>query len=313
MGYTKLSPDTILKDYWRNNDRFADLFNQVFFQGNPTLSPKHLREADAEASALIQTKKDTKSISRHRDVIKQYPSSTKLVLLGIENQQRIHYGMPARTMFYDALSYTRQCKQLEQSNRKDKKLKTSEEFLSGLTLEDKLKATVTLVVYYGEHPWDGPTSLADMVEIGDDFLPYFNDYPLHLLQASDIKGCQFANKDNQDLFTFIQEFYEKGYLNLEEIKEKHSDSEVYWETLAAIGAATGTTELANYALQHEGGTINMCIALEHLKQEGHLAGLQEGILSTITILRSLGLNESDIRKKIQEGFQLDDNETESYL
>lgn len=33
-----LKPDVVLKDYWRNNDRFADLFNQVFFNGEDLLT-----------------------------------------------------------------------------------------------------------------------------------------------------------------------------------------------------------------------------------------------------------------------------------
>lgn len=28
----EIKPDAVLKDYWRNNDRFADLFNQVLFK-----------------------------------------------------------------------------------------------------------------------------------------------------------------------------------------------------------------------------------------------------------------------------------------
>ena len=27
-----LKPDTVLKNYWRNNDRFADFFNAVLFE-----------------------------------------------------------------------------------------------------------------------------------------------------------------------------------------------------------------------------------------------------------------------------------------
>lgn len=31
-----IKPDVTLKDYWRDNYRFADLFNQVFFGGEKT-------------------------------------------------------------------------------------------------------------------------------------------------------------------------------------------------------------------------------------------------------------------------------------
>jgi hypothetical protein len=35
---------------------------------------------------------------------------TDFVLLGIENQDKIHYAMPLRTMVYDAMGYVKQCK-----------------------------------------------------------------------------------------------------------------------------------------------------------------------------------------------------------
>lgn len=36
----KIKPDLILKNFWRNNERFADLFNTVFFNG------QHFIQAD---------------------------------------------------------------------------------------------------------------------------------------------------------------------------------------------------------------------------------------------------------------------------
>ena len=32
---SKITPDTILKNFWKDNNRFADLFNACFFDGNP--------------------------------------------------------------------------------------------------------------------------------------------------------------------------------------------------------------------------------------------------------------------------------------
>ena len=36
----KIKPDTILKNFWRDNRHFADLFNAVFFNGEQVLKPQ---------------------------------------------------------------------------------------------------------------------------------------------------------------------------------------------------------------------------------------------------------------------------------
>ena len=46
----KIKPDTILKNFWRDNRHFADLFNAVFFNGEQVLklSKKAVRKADSQ-------------------------------------------------------------------------------------------------------------------------------------------------------------------------------------------------------------------------------------------------------------------------
>ena len=50
----QVKPDTILKDFWRNNQRFADLFNTVLFEGNTILKPNDLREVDTDVSSGVK-------------------------------------------------------------------------------------------------------------------------------------------------------------------------------------------------------------------------------------------------------------------
>ena len=51
---SKITPDTILKNFWKDNNRFADLFNACFFDGNPELNPDDLTEVDTDISSLLQ-------------------------------------------------------------------------------------------------------------------------------------------------------------------------------------------------------------------------------------------------------------------
>lgn len=187
-------------------------------------------------------------------------------------------------MLYEALDYTKQCKELEQTHRKNKDLGNLDEFLSGIALEDKINAAITLVIYYGEKDWDGPTCLSDMMQIPKAFQSLFNNHHIHLLQVKEAKKYQFENKDNQDFFMLIQEFYNNnGKIDIDKFKIKYPNLDVYWETLAAIGAATGSKKLVEYALENEGGHVNMCTALENLKEEGKIEGRKEGIFGTIEI------------------------------
>lgn len=315
MKNHNLKPDAVLKDYWRNNDRFADLFNQVFFDGNDLLNPDNLTDKDTEDSAVIMEQGKMTSISRARDLIKLYENGINLVLIGIENQMKVHYGMPVRTMLYEALDYTKQCKELEQRHRKNKDLQGCDEFLSGISPNDKINASVTLVIYYGQKAWDGPISLRDMMNIPAPFQSLFNNHNIHLLSVQNAPNYNFKNKDNRDFFTLIDEIYRNsGKLDINHFKTKYPDLDVYWETLAALGAATGTMELVTYALENEGGNVRMCTALENLKKEGIQEGIQKGeIIGMIKAYREMNCAEELIFEKIQKQYQLSEEEIKEYL
>ena len=50
----KIKPDTILKNFWKNNDRFADLFNTFLFNGKEILKPDDLTEVDTDVSSMLK-------------------------------------------------------------------------------------------------------------------------------------------------------------------------------------------------------------------------------------------------------------------
>ncbi len=323
----KLKPDSVMKDYWSDNSRFADLFNQVFFDGNHIIEPRKLADKDTDESMILPEDGQLAALSRSRDIIKLYENEAEFVLIGLENQQKIHYAMPVRNMLYDALRYARQCKILEQEHRRMKDLHDADEFLSGMAGNDCIKVVITLVFYYGEKPWDGPTRLSDMMEIPAAFQPYFNNYAIHLLQVRDAGKYSFDHRDNRDLFTMLEEFYSHGFIDMEEFGTKYSDKTVYWETMAAIGAITGIRELVDYAEENrKGGSLHMCTALRNLIEEGKMEGLQEGlqegkregkkegkILGVINAYREFGLEDLEILEKLRKKFNLSTEEAQDYL
>ena len=82
---------------------FADLFNGSLFAGLEEENEKELIKAqDSQGNPTI--------IYRVRDNSKKgYFSEKRLkVILAVENQRDVHYGMPVRNMMYDAISYTKE-------------------------------------------------------------------------------------------------------------------------------------------------------------------------------------------------------------
>ena len=72
----KLKPDTILKNYWRNNEQFADLFNAILFNGRSVIKPEELEDVDTEESSILEHKEYVESIQASRDNIKIRKKST---------------------------------------------------------------------------------------------------------------------------------------------------------------------------------------------------------------------------------------------
>lgn len=182
----KIKTDTILKNFWQDNERFASLFNTVVFNGEKVIKPENLEEVDTDASNLIEFKEYKETLERARDVIKKTAYGIDFVILGIENQMKTHYAMPLRVMIYDALGYLKEYQEISKKNKKSGAKFTAEEFLSALKKEDKLHPVVSIVIYYGEKPWDGPLSLRDMMaDMPEEVDAVFSDYKMNLLQAID--------------------------------------------------------------------------------------------------------------------------------
>ena len=107
-----LKADTVLKNYWSDNEQFADLFNAVLFQGKQVIKPEELEDVDTEESSVLEHRDYVESMKSSRDNIKIQKKSTVLgvefVLLGLDSQECIHYAMPMRVMGYDYSCYKKQ-------------------------------------------------------------------------------------------------------------------------------------------------------------------------------------------------------------
>ena len=100
----KVKQDTILKNFWKNNDRFADLFNTFLFNGEEILKPDDLTEVDTDVSSMLKFNGHAETVQKILDVVKKTAYGIDFMILGLENQSHIHYAMPLRHMIGDAFS-----------------------------------------------------------------------------------------------------------------------------------------------------------------------------------------------------------------
>ena len=96
-------------------------------------------------------------------MVKKSVSGIDLAILGLENQQHIHYGMPLRIMLGDAFTYLKEYQGITKKNKAERRWEGAGEFLSGFRKEERLHPIITICIYYGEEEWDGSFSLADML------------------------------------------------------------------------------------------------------------------------------------------------------
>ncbi|MCC8102226.1 MAG: hypothetical protein LIP11_08195 [Clostridiales bacterium] len=270
--------DVRLKDFWRDNGRFADLFNAVLFDGQEILKPDALEEADTDVSGVIQLKKYQESLVRARDVVKKTAYGADFVIWGIENQQRVHYASPLRTLLYDGLGYLKEYNEITRQRKEDSEQKTEDEFLSKMRKEDRLHPIFSITVYYGEKEWDGPLCLRDMiVDMPEPMANLFSDYKMNLVQVRDSDKYIFNNEDVKTVFDISREFF-KG--DVETVKERYKDKKLQPELIAVIGKITDSA----FLMQKGKGRreLTMCSVLEQFEQKsiekGEKLGIGQGIM-----------------------------------
>lgn len=88
--------------------------------------------------------------------------------------------------------------------------------------EDKIIPVITVVLYFGEKPWDGPRSLKDMMGWkGEEAESYIQDYKMNLLIPSEMKDAEIETLQSslREVFYFLK--YAGDWKKLEKILDKN--------------------------------------------------------------------------------------------
>lgn len=294
--------DDAMYRYLSDNDRFADLFNAVLFDGRTVVRGELLEDASerrvevapdaasrAGAGGRLQYEKSV------RDICKRMRTGECFVITAIENQSAIDYAMPWRIMRYDQMEYGRQIREIISRRRESMKKqgRSAGNWTKRLRREDRIYPIYTICFYHGTEPWDGPRSLRDMMNFEkgtEGWKDVFHDYGMTLFCAGERKDLSRFGTDLKLLLEVLQMRQDKeGLLRLWN-EEPFSHLEL--ETAETIAVMTDSMDILKKLEITEEGECNMCLAVEEMKRDWKAEGI-------IEMGMECGLSDNAILEKLQ--------------
>ena len=290
QGMKKDSVTTLL--FQANNENFAELFNRTLLADEPVV-PEELGEENIKETAYLRVTKEAggTTLVQYRDVAKGVRNERIFAVLGIENQSEIDYAMPFRVLELDFVNYARQMQIIRERHEAEWKAEegcrrrppgvTAGEYLGRFLRTDRIVRCVTLVVYWGEEPWDGPMRLSDLFETETE-APCAVQVDMNLLDVcrmSDEEICSYTG-ELRTVFGFRKYAENKERLGRFIAVNREHFSNVSETAMNALEELTHSPELKKIKtseyLTAEGG-YNMCRGIQGMIQDGKMDGIREGI------------------------------------
>lgn len=308
-----LKPDIILKNYWNDKGQFADLFNAVLFDGKQVIRPEELEDVDTEIASVIEHRKYAENLKASRDNIKVSKRSTaygvELVMLGLESQEHIHYAMPLRVMGYDYGTYKKQYDGNAKKYQSQKGL-DEDEYLSRMKRTDRFLPVITIVVYYGEKPWDGAMSLHGMLDIPEEMKQFVNDYKMKLVEARQ-NNLTFHNINNTDFFNLLKLVLDKNILKNEAKKNAINYAREHKVDKSVIMTVAGATNCKiDYNALVAKGDADMCTLFDEIAKENETKGRA---LEIVESGYEFGLSDNNILERLQKKLEISFQQAQEYL
>lgn len=318
--------DTITKEYIQNPTIFADAFNQYLYHGNQIINPAHLTELDT-TEIVIPYGADGASVpeQKYRDVLKLLCAMTDgraaYCVMGIENQTELHYALPVKNGMYDFLQLSHQVSKAANSHKQAmkkaiskaeppnnlhlKEKATDGEFLGGFWKTDRLVPVVTLAIYWGSDCWDAPLSLKEMYSNTDSvILAHAPDYQVNLIapmEMSDDRINEFQSS-LREVMLYIKYSKDKETLDrvvMEDSKFQHMER----QAAEVINVVTGS----KLKYPNRKGAVNMCLAIQQMREESELIGQIKGAVETY---KDLGVSLAETIRRISERFHLSESDSD---
>ena len=290
--------DIAEKLYTENNQVFADIVNYMVYDGVEMVHPADLMELGSEELILKGGDKQ----QRYRDVMKKVvirqDKDAIYMLVSLENQSEVHYAMPVRNMLNDSMRYMRQVEQIRRERFQQGRKKagpqehiamdgqTHAEFLSGMPI-------ITIVILFQDQTWNGPKSIHEMLNTTDPaVLKYVQDYKIHVIAPADMTEDELRKFQSsmREVLNFIK--YSKDKRKLAQIMQADAERFKHMEREAVqlLNLVTG----AEMEMDEEKEVVNMCKAIQDMREEERELGWQENKRQTIRNMLSRGYAFVDI-------------------
>ncbi len=282
MGEIDIKAHELLRD----TEEFSRLFNMVLFGGRDVVRSELLHDANTVVALSDDTKgydgKGGKKACRKgslsvRDLLRKVQimedGSATYMLLGVENQAAVDYGMVPRLLNYNVRNHI--LEGLECGHKR--KEGDARPFTSKMGPCDRLTPVVSVVVYYGDKPWDGATELSEMFcelpkEIEEAIKPYLPSYKIKVVSAQ----CTDSELDMlgpglRSVLYYVR--YAHDALGLQEMLERHTELRTP-PPLAArlISCLMGI----DFNFEDKKENVDMWTVVEQLKEIGRAEGKAEG-------------------------------------
>ena len=298
MGY-----DAGWKVYLSDDERYADVINGICCKGKQEVKAENLQEMDTQTGfwrkpgfiRSLQIRR--KSMVKIRDCVRRVAFGMNFMVAGVENQETIDYSIPLRNMEYDVGEYGRQAAKIRREVRRNRKGLSRGEYLYGFRRDSRLHPAVTIILYYGLKPWNGPRSLHEMMDFTDipeELQKMAADYRINLVEIRKLKDTSMFQTDVRQVFDFIRCSEDKEAL------ARLVENDTYYKNMEedafdVVAQYTNAAELINAKEYYrKDGKVDMCTAITELIADGRQAGREEGRRSVLINMIRRGMSDADI-------------------
>ena len=309
--------DSITKEYMKQPDRFADLFNGFCFGGEEKLHPEELKDMDT-ASIVLPYGSNGAALpeQKARDVLKlalKTDGKAAYCILGVENQTEVHTAMPIRNMLYDAMTLTEQVVATAKSHKAAHNHGNDKaEFLSGFHRDDKVLPVITLVVYWGADEWDAPVTLREMYpeDMDESILKYATDYKMNLISPAMMTDQQLDvfRSDLKAVLKFIK--HSKDKTELANLVNNNQDYKSL-DRLAAQTISVCSGQNFNFPVGEE--RIDVCKAIDDMITDARNEAQDEGMKNVVATVRDLNLSKEVAAQQLAKRYPLSQEDAVEFV
>lgn len=311
-----MEQDIAWKNYFSDDERYADIINGIACGGSQKVTKGDLQELDTQTYlrntlrfiSRIRQKRHSRK-TKVRDMLRKTAFGMNFAIIGIENQNRIDYSMPLRAMTYDAGEYGKQAAAIRREIRRNHAAGNGE-YLYGFRKDSRLKPVITFILYSGEEEWEGSERLHDMLDftdIPDELKEMTPDYKINLIEIRKLKDTSIFKTDVRQVFDLIRCSDDKDKIRALVMKDEYYQNmeEDAYDVAVHCTNATQLIGMKEY-YRAEGGKINMCKAITDLIEEGREEGIREGIQEGIEEGRNEAMTIIAIRMLAAEKYEIDE-------